>query len=111
MHSQLYCIPFSCDNLNSYSIKIHQYRPIVLPCSKGPKWVSRRKLLTPSFHFSILEKFLPTMIEHAQRLSDRLCGLSDSPAMDIIPIITMTSLDTIFGKTLKCATSIVYSFV
>ncbi|XP_071855530.1 cytochrome P450 4V2-like isoform X2 [Apostichopus japonicus] len=64
--------------------------------SKGPKWVSRRKLLTPSFHFSILEKFLPTMIEHAQRLSDRLCGLSDSPAMDIIPIITMTSLDTIF---------------
>ncbi|KAJ8024252.1 Cytochrome P450 4V2 [Holothuria leucospilota] len=63
--------------------------------SKGSKWMTRRKLLTPSFHFSILTQFLPAFNEHAQTLTKKLCGLCDGSPVDVDPFVTLCSLDII----------------
>ncbi|KAJ8024253.1 Cytochrome P450 4V2 [Holothuria leucospilota] len=75
-----------------------------LAISKGSKWMTRRKLLTPSFHFSILTQFLPTFNDHAQALTKKLCTLFDGSPLDILPLISLCSLDitceTIMGMEL-----------
>ncbi|XP_022666629.1 cytochrome P450 4V2-like [Varroa destructor] len=40
--------------------------------SNGPKWQRKRKMLTPVFHFNILEEFMPTMNKQAAQLTEIL---------------------------------------
>ncbi|XP_067139879.1 LOW QUALITY PROTEIN: uncharacterized protein [Centruroides vittatus] len=61
--------------------------------SSGNKWRKRRKLLTPAFHFRILEDFVPTIEEHAKRLVKKLREEIGKECFDIVPFITMCSLD------------------
>lgn len=102
-----------------------------LVTSNGKKWKARRKMLTPTFHFKILQDFLPVMHEHCLVLLEKLYSMSiDEPAerfkrldkyvypddrqlavptervrrksdenkvYDIIPIITLCTLDIICG--------------
>ncbi|KAH9512026.1 Cytochrome P450 4V2, variant 2 [Dermatophagoides farinae] len=67
--------------------------------SASNKWRSRRKLLTPTFHFNILEQFLPIMNEQAQILSriinDRQLKAGGNGYLDIVPLITNATLDVI----------------
>lgn len=73
--------------------------------SKGQKWAFRRKLLTPSFHFSILSKFLVVFNEQAKQLTDKLCGMVNETQVDIGQLLTLCSLDiaceTLMGLKLK----------
>lgn len=43
----------------------------------GTKWSSHRKLIQPSFHLSILEKFIGTFADSSQVLLEKL---KDAPA-------------------------------
>ncbi|GAB6024682.1 hypothetical protein CHUAL_009816 [Chamberlinius hualienensis] len=64
--------------------------------SGGAKWKSRRRLLTPAFHFGILEKFFLTMNEHAILFVDKLNKLSDEKAtFDFYPLSTNCTLGVI----------------
>jgi cytochrome P450 len=69
----------------------------------GDLWRSRRKLLTPAFHFSILNNFVEVFNEQSRIL----CGIfgelcQSSPdgkgEIDVYPLITRCSLDIICGK-------------
>ena len=40
--------------------------------SKGRKWKARRRMISPAFHFSIIEDFVPVFESCAQRLTQRL---------------------------------------
>ena len=66
--------------------------------SKGSKWFHRRKLLTPTFHFSILNNFRVVFNEKADILARKLSTMADGRAFNIFPIITQCSLDIICGK-------------
>nr|ACT34901.1 cytochrome P450 monooxygenase [Panonychus citri] len=71
-----------------------------LVTSKGNKWKQRRKLLTPAFHFRILNDFLPIINENAEVLINKLNQLTDnksgeSKVIDILDYITLTTLDVI----------------
>lgn len=63
--------------------------------SDGGKWHSRRKMLTPTFHFKILEDFLVIMNEQSQILNDKLSKLDPKQPVDIFPQVTYCALDII----------------
>ncbi|XP_070493279.1 cytochrome P450 4d1-like [Chironomus tepperi] len=62
--------------------------------SSGKKWFQRRKLITPGFHFQILEKFVDIMNEHSKVFIKQL-EKYDGKFVDIFPLVNLYALDTI----------------
>ena len=62
--------------------------------STGEKWHRRRKLITPAFHFAILDSFLETMTENAAALAERLAAGGER-LQDVWPLVSDAALDTI----------------
>lgn len=88
-----------------------------LVTSKRNKWRFRRKILTPAFHFRILNDFLPIMNKEATKLVLKLnqakyvCNCTDEAnagikTIDIVPLIALCTLDTIcetaMGVNINC---------
>ncbi|XP_028932600.1 cytochrome P450 4V2 isoform X2 [Ornithorhynchus anatinus] len=77
--------------------------------STGGKWRSRRKMLTPTFHFSILEEFVGVMNEHAQTLVEKFEKHVDRDAFDCFMDITLCALDiiceTAMGRNIQVQTN------
>lgn len=72
--------------------------------STDQKWHSRRKLLTPSFHFNILEKFLDTFRNESSRFVERLNQFvgKDVVLHDHIPKATLNMIcETALGVKLS----------
>jgi cytochrome P450 len=72
--------------------------------STGEKWKSHRKLLTPAFHFKILENFLPTIMKQTNIMLDLIeKQLKENNGIieDIRYLITNCTLDAICGKLKK----------
>ncbi|GJQ66168.1 hypothetical protein Trydic_g4228 [Trypoxylus dichotomus] len=63
--------------------------------STGSKWHRRRKLLTPTFHFKILESFMDVFTEKSKTLTDILDKEANGKAFNIYPYITRCALDII----------------
>ncbi|XP_027632384.1 cytochrome P450 4V2 isoform X2 [Tupaia chinensis] len=63
--------------------------------STGNKWRSRRKMLTPSFHFTILEDFLDVMNEQANILVKKLEKHVNQEAFNCFFYVTLCALDII----------------
>lgn len=66
--------------------------------STGKKWFKRRRLLTPSFHFNILEDFISIFNNCSDILIDKLKKEIDNDSIDLHPFVTLCSLDAIYGK-------------
>ena len=64
--------------------------------STGAKWHSRRKLLTPAFHFKVLDKFLHSFNKHSSKLIDVLRNRTGK-TFDVAPLIALSALDIICG--------------
>uniref|UniRef100_A0A182PTM1 Uncharacterized protein n=1 Tax=Anopheles epiroticus TaxID=199890 RepID=A0A182PTM1_9DIPT len=67
--------------------------------SFGEKWFQRRKMITPSFHFKILDQFMDVFNKEADTLVAKLERHVDQREFDIYDYITLYALDSI------CATS------
>ena len=63
----------------------------------GRKWHQRRKLLTPTFHFQILEDFVHVFNEQSAVLVEKL-NEKIAQDFDIFPYITRCKLDVICGR-------------
>lgn len=65
--------------------------------SSRQKWRLRRKILTPAFHFRILEDFLPIINEQSNILIEKLesVGRENRNGVDIVPVVTLCMLDII----------------
>lgn len=66
--------------------------------SQGSKWHSRRKCLTPAFHFRILEDFIDVFQEQSAIMVERLAAEETSDAFNIFPYVTLCTLDIICGE-------------
>ena len=80
------------------------------------KWHSRRKLLTPAFHFRVLDDFLLVMNEQAEILTTKVekVSFSGNP-IDFYPMMCRCALDmiceTAMGKRVDAQTNDESSYV
>eukprot|EP00095_Tigriopus_kingsejongensis_P006185 snap_masked-scaffold191_size271209-processed-gene-1.13 protein:Tk06185 transcript:snap_masked-scaffold191_size271209-processed-gene-1.13-mRNA-1 annotation:"jc8026cytochrome p450 cyp4c39 enzyme - green common shore crab" len=75
---------------------VHPWLGFGLLTSDGSKWHSRRKMLTPAFHFKILEDFLIIMNEQSSILTNKMAKLQPGQnTIDMFPQITFCALDII----------------
>lgn len=63
--------------------------------SWGKKWHSRRKILTPAFHFKILDDFIDIFHEQSIILGDKLEKEVVQEKFNIFPYVTLCTLDII----------------
>lgn len=64
--------------------------------SNGERWRSKRKMLTPAFHFSILNDFMTIFNKEATILLDQFSQFADSrQSVDVFPLIKLCALDII----------------
>ncbi|RWS12117.1 cytochrome P450 monooxygenase-like protein [Dinothrombium tinctorium] len=79
-----------------------------LVTSNRIKWKLRRKILTPAFHFRILQDFLPVINEHADVLVHKLANIAATRGeiVEIMSVMTLCTLDVIcetaMGIKVKC---------
>uniref|UniRef100_A0A8D8LUU7 Cytochrome P450 4C1 n=1 Tax=Cacopsylla melanoneura TaxID=428564 RepID=A0A8D8LUU7_9HEMI len=87
-----------------------EYFPILpwlgtgLLTSKGEKWTARRKMLTPTFHFEILEQYLPIINQNVVDLCDKLSShvFSDINLVTHVSNLTLNIIvETAMGTKLK----------
>ena len=69
----------------------------------GEKWRNRRKILTPAFHFKILEDFIDVFVEQSLVLVKKLKReVGNESGFNIFPYVTLCTLDIICGKWFTC---------
>ncbi|XP_015127503.1 cytochrome P450 4C1 isoform X2 [Diachasma alloeum] len=76
---------------------LHSWLNDGLLTSTGDKWRGRRKILTPAFHFNVLEEFVDTFVEHTDRLVENLLAEAQSGDVvkELLPIFSKFTLGTI----------------
>ncbi|GMR46411.1 hypothetical protein PMAYCL1PPCAC_16606, partial [Pristionchus mayeri] len=71
----------------------------------GDSWRSRRRLLTPTFHFSQLDTYITAMNRHSKVFVDEILADRVGTKFDIYPLIKLCALDiiceTAMGKELN----------
>lgn len=58
----------------------------------------RRKLLTPAFHFRMLEEFLPVFYDQAQNLTQIMAEHKNLGSVNIVPLVARATLDVLCGN-------------
>ncbi|XP_011699127.1 PREDICTED: cytochrome P450 4C1-like, partial [Wasmannia auropunctata] len=63
--------------------------------SGGSKWHSRRKILTPTFHFNILQQFVEILIEESERMTKSLKHTEGTVVKDLTSFVSEHTLNAI----------------
>ncbi|KAJ9600115.1 hypothetical protein L9F63_009591, partial [Diploptera punctata] len=63
--------------------------------STGKKWHSHRKMITPTFHFKILDNFVDVFSEHSKVLVKKLSKEVGNQGFNLCPYITQCTLDIV----------------
>ncbi|GJQ65593.1 hypothetical protein Trydic_g7691 [Trypoxylus dichotomus] len=74
-------------NKNNLYIPLSTWLETGLLTSEGNKWHNRRKLLTPAFHFNILQQFSSTFIEKTENMLEEIEAVVNQ-SVDVIPLAT-----------------------
>ncbi|XP_026666988.1 probable cytochrome P450 4p3 [Ceratina calcarata] len=69
--------------------------------SAGRKWQTRRKILTPAFHFNMLREFSDVFIKEGERLIGKLKGEGRPVIKDLKMLISEHTLNIICVITIK----------
>lgn len=64
----------------------------------GTKWHSHRKMITPTFHFTMLESFIDIFVDKSDTLLKCLKQITPGAEFDIYPMLTLATLDIICRK-------------
>ncbi|XP_039304610.1 cytochrome P450 4C1 [Solenopsis invicta] len=73
----------------------HPWLSTGLLTSGGSKWQSRRKILTPAFHFNILQQFVEILIKEGENMTRSLKNAECTVTKDLLPFISEHTLNAI----------------
>lgn len=65
----------------------------------GKKWHERRKIITPAFHFKILEQFVEIFDRIGNTVVEKLKTYDTEDDVEFYPIAVLYALDVMCGKT------------
>ncbi|XP_067213631.1 cytochrome P450 4C1-like isoform X2 [Linepithema humile] len=74
---------------------LHPWFGTGLLTSQGAKWQTRRKILTPAFHFNILQQFVDILIEESGRMVQSLKDVEGVVVKDLVPFMSEHTLNAI----------------
>lgn len=74
---------------NNYSVKT------------GKKWQDRRKIMTPAFHFKILEEFITVFDRVGNTFIERLRKRDTNEYIELYPLAGLYALDVMCGEFLR----------
>ncbi|XP_025262057.1 cytochrome P450 4C1-like isoform X2 [Camponotus floridanus] len=74
---------------------LHPWLNTGLLTSKGVKWQTRRKILTPTFHFNILNQFVDIFIKEGDCMTKSLKNVEISVVKDLSSFISEHTLNAI----------------
>ncbi|XP_025266593.1 cytochrome P450 4C1-like [Camponotus floridanus] len=74
---------------------LHPWFGTGLLTSTGVKWQTRRKILTPAFHFNILNKFVDILIKESDCMTKSLNDVGGTVVKDLLPFISEYTLNAI----------------
>ncbi|GAB0097248.1 Cytochrome P450 [Sergentomyia squamirostris] len=61
----------------------------------GTKWHTRRKIISPAFHFKILENFVSVFDKQAKIFVEKLKQFGPKTAVDVYPLVSLYTFDVI----------------
>lgn len=74
---------------------MHKWLGFGLLTSKGRKWKQRRRMITPAYHFNILEQFIEVFDKNGVILLEKIKKEVGKKSTDIYPYVTLCALDII----------------
>ncbi|XP_018324991.1 cytochrome P450 4C1-like isoform X2 [Agrilus planipennis] len=74
---------------------LHKWLETGLLTSEGQKWQTRRKILTPAFHFNILRSFSNIFVKETEELVKELNLECSKPYTNVVPLIYRFTLKAI----------------
>ncbi|EFN72810.1 Cytochrome P450 4C1 [Camponotus floridanus] len=82
------------DKSRTYNI-LHPWFGTGLLTSTGIKWQTRPKILTPAFHFNILNQFVDILIKQSDCMTKSLKDVGRTVVKDLLPFISEYTLNAI----------------
>lgn len=76
----------------------HEWLGTGLLTSRAKKWYGRRKIITPAFHFRILDQYLAVFEKHGKIFMNKLAQYSPTDAIDMESLVSLYTLDVVSGK-------------
>ncbi|XP_025262037.1 cytochrome P450 4C1 isoform X2 [Camponotus floridanus] len=74
---------------------LHPWLNTGLLTSTGAKWHARRKILTPAFHFNILNRFVDILIKEGDCMTKSLKDVGGTVVKDLLPFVNEHTLNAI----------------
>jgi len=77
---------------------VHAWLGSGLVTGYGERWAKHRKMITPTFHFKILDSFIPVYESNAVVMEKKITKLLQTQdVIDVYPLVTLCALDIICG--------------
>lgn len=93
---------------SSYYNFLSQFLGDGLLFSTNQKWHQRRKIITPTFHFKILEQFFDVFQKQNLSLVKDIEKKIGDDAFDIFPLVSSSVLKSLCGKIIQLEVLIIY---
>ncbi|KAE8742603.1 Cytochrome P450 CYP4 [Frankliniella occidentalis] len=74
---------------------LHPWLGTGLLTSTGSKWFHRRRIITPTFHFRILDRFMDSFNRNSNLMVENMSKEDGRPAFDVHHYISLCTLDII----------------
>ncbi|KAK3907468.1 Cytochrome P450 4C1 [Frankliniella fusca] len=74
---------------------LHPWLGTGLLTSTGSKWFHRRRIITPTFHFRILDRFMDSFNRNSNLMVENMAKEDGRPAFDVHHYISLCTLDII----------------